>query len=394
VLALVVGWALAALALVLDRVTGLVLPVELAGARAILGSLTGAILTIAVFAVWMRTVVVGLAAAHVSPRVVSSYLDDDFQRRMTGWMVAGFGYVLGVLAFLPGTPDGDDHGIAAISTVLAVVVVVVALVAILFAIRHAVASLSLSALVRALADRCFEAMRVPDRPDDEVPADLPNAGAVHTVTSDAMGWIQAVDYPRILEVLPRGTVLTLRSSIGEFVAPTDAVAVASRELDAEADHVILSALTVESTRRSELDVAFAIQQLVDVAQHATTPSSNDTSTADEALVHIRAVMQELLRNGKFSGCLAGSDGRAVVTPAIWDPAHHLEVAFERLRAGAARMPVTFDRLLDTMDALTATAREVGDESSLAVLARQRSLLTRAAAGTDAEPGSSTGSTVG
>jgi uncharacterized membrane protein len=380
VVAVLAGWGLAAATLLLDRTIGLVLPVPISNARAVLGALAGAVLTIAVFAVWMRTVVVGLAAAYVSPRVVSSYLDDRFQRRMMVWMIAGFAYVLGVLAFLPAiTGDGARTGVPAASSVVAILVVVVALVTVLLAIRHAVTSLSLSALVRALADRALATMAVPDRPDDDVPhRDVPTDSEGSEVRSHVMGWVQDVDYPAIIEALPPETVLTLYTPVGEFVARGEPFAVTHRDLSDDAHDAIRAAIAVAPTRRGDADLAFAIQQLVDVAQHAMTPTSNDTSTADEALMHIRAVMHELLRNGKFSGCLNGSEGRSVVSPGIWDPADHLEVTFERLRPGAAQLPMTSHRLLHTIDALAVTAGEVGDERSREMLRYQRERLSEAA----------------
>lgn len=379
VIALLGGWAVAALTLSLDRATGILLPVPIPNAQAILAALAGALLTIAVFAVWMRTVVVGLAAGYVSPRVVSDYLDDAFQRRMTRWMIAGFAYVLAVLAFLPAaTGTGDQTGVPAVSSVVATLVVVVALLAVLLAIRHAVASLSPSALVRALADRALATMAVPDRPDDEVPdPDVPTEGESHEIRSEVMGWVQQVDYQALIEALPASTVLTLYTPVGDFVARGEPFGVASRELPDEAYDAIRDAITVTATRRGEADLAFAVQQLVDVAQHAMTVTSNDTSTADEALVHLRAVLHELLRNGKFSGCLNGSRGRSVISPGIWDPADHLEVAFERLRPGASQLPTTAQRLLHTIDALVVTAHEVGDERSHEVLRRQRDRLREA-----------------
>lgn len=380
-IALVVGWAMAAVTWWLDRVIGVVLPVPILNVQAILAALAGALLTIAVFAVWMRTVVVGLAAGYVSPRVVSGYLDDDFQRRMTSWMIAGFAYVLAVLAFLPAaTGAGDQTGVPAVSSVVATLVVVVALLAVLLAIRHAVASLSPSALVRALADRALATMAVPDRPDDDAPGrDVPTKGDGHEIRSDVMGWVQDVDYQALIEALPPTTVLTLYSPVGDFVARGGLYGVASRELPDDACDAIRDAITVTRTRRGEADLAFAVQQLVDVAQHALTPASNDTSTADEALVHLRAVLHELLRNGKFSGCLNGSQGRSVVSSGIWDPADHLEVAFDRLRPGASQLPTTAQRLLQTIDALAVTAHEVGDERSHEVLLRQRDRLGDATA---------------
>lgn len=376
--ALVAGWALAAATLGFDRLTGVRLPVPVGNARVLLGGLGTAVVTVAVFAVWMRTVVVSMSSAHVSPRLVTHYLDDAFQRGMMVAMVAAFGYVVGVAAFLPAA-DANGSGVPAISTVLAVLMVVGAVMTVLVAIHHAVVSLSLPALVRALSDRALAAMDLPDRPDDTVPAESSGDGRAETVTSLRMGWVQDVDYASMLAALPSGCRLTLKAAVGSFVAPGEPLAVVSRALGDEGAEAVRSAISVEATRRAELDLAFAIQQLVDVAEHATTPASNDTSTADEALVHLRAVLHELLRRGPYTGCLGGEDGRAIVSGDVWHPADHLQLTFERLRRGAATMPSTSRLMLATIAALEETARDVDDHRSLETLRDQRELLRSHAA---------------
>lgn len=80
--------------------------------------------------------------------------------------------------------------------------VVVALVTVL-AIRHAVTSLSLSALVRALADRPLATMAASHTPDDDVPdRDVPTDGEGSEVRRDVMGWVQGVDHRAIIAALP------------------------------------------------------------------------------------------------------------------------------------------------------------------------------------------------
>jgi uncharacterized membrane protein len=52
-------------------------PVELGtveSVRVLLSAVTGGLITVAVFSLWMRTVVVGLVADHFSPRTLVSFL--------------------------------------------------------------------------------------------------------------------------------------------------------------------------------------------------------------------------------------------------------------------------------------------------------------------------------
>jgi uncharacterized membrane protein len=373
------GWLIGAATLALDAATGLRLPLAVTNVQVLLGALAGAILTIGVFTLWMRTVVVGLAAGQVSPRVVASYLDDDFQHRVAGWVVAGFAYVVVVLALLPeGRSDADPTGVPAISTVLSVLIVVAALMTVLLAIRHAVTSLSLSNLVRVLTDQALEVMRHPAGPDDHPPMQSAPGGISSRIVGRSMGWVQHVDHDALIAAVPAHTTITVHAAVGEFVTAGEVVATVDAELDDDTKEQLSDAISLASMRRPDIDLAFAIQQLVDVAQHAMTPSSNDTSTAVEALVHLRAVLSALIRNGKYTGCLNGDDGRFVVTVNVWDPADHVEAAFERLRRSAAQMPVIVERMIQTIDQLERVADEVDDHASADILRHQRAELVASA----------------
>jgi uncharacterized membrane protein len=367
------GAGLATATTAADRASGWSLPLDAANAAPLAATLVGALLTIAVFTLWMRTVVVGLASGQLSPRVLSGYLDDGFQQSVTGWMVVAVTYTAVVAALLP----AEGTGVPAISTVTAFFAVIAAFGTLLLAMRHAVNSLSPPDVIRSLTDRALELLARRPAPDD--PAQRPDPTGWRPLRSATLGWVQTIDHEALLAALPPDTTVLLQITVGEFVAVGETIAYLDpgTDPDLEAD-VLLDAITVARTRDARDDLAFAIQQLVDVAQHAVSRGSLDTSTAHEALVHLRAVFHELLRHGTATGCRLGDDGRQVLSATAWRPADHLIAAFERLRGGAAQDPTTTRHLLRTMDLLRRTADEVGDERAVAVLDEQRDRLVAAA----------------
>jgi len=365
------GVALAAATLSLDRTLGWTAAVPTENARAVSGALLGGVLTIAVFTLWMRTVVVGLASGQISPRVVSSYLDDRFQRAITGWMVGALTYLTAVALLLPADIEG---GVPLLSGTLALLSGVAALVALLAAMRHAVHSLAPPHLIRRLADRANERVASPRLPDDPLPEVMPDPLELRHLRSQSMGWIREVDYASITAHLPAGGVALLPLAIGDFVAPGETLLLFDDEMNDHDHDAIRAAIVIDRTRDTAADLAFAIQQLVDVVQHALGPNSNDTSTAYEALVHLRAVLHGVLRRGRASGCHRGSEDRMVVCTAGWEPADHLDAAVERLRGAVARDPVGTRSLMNTLKLLQHTAEEVGDGRSRQLLiAEQRRL---------------------
>ncbi|HSK24791.1 MAG TPA: DUF2254 family protein [Egicoccus sp.] len=367
VVGLVVGGSAAVAAWGLDRLAGLTLPLASGTAQPLLAAFIGSVLTIAVFALWMRTVVVGLTSSEVSARVLSVYLDDRFQERVLGVMVGLFAYLVTAAALLP----SDAQRIPAVTALLALVTVVAALIGILLAMRDAVSALSLPSVIRTLADGVLSLLERAPTPND-ASADPRGEGLVprHIVASRELGWVQAIDHTALLDELGPGGTLDLRVDVGDFVAGGEPLCRLDAAIDEEAADRVRDAFTLSRVRSTQRDLAYAIQQLVDIAETAMAPHSSDTSTAYEALVHLRAVLHALIRRGTASCCIEGDDGRWVVSSAAWSTVDHLEAVFGRLQA-AAGDPISAWRVRQTIDALTATAEEVGDEASAAALRRLR-----------------------
>lgn len=108
VMGMVGGAVAAAATIVVDRGAGLFLPLPPSNSQVLLGTLVGAIVTITVFVLWMRTVLVGLASGQISARFLASYLDDRFPLNLTTWMMAALVYLTVVTAALPAHPEGGQ----------------------------------------------------------------------------------------------------------------------------------------------------------------------------------------------------------------------------------------------------------------------------------------------
>lgn len=125
VVAMVTGLGVGLAALAVDRAWLSPPPIELgsiAGARVLLGSVSSGLITVAVFGLWMRTVVVGLMAGHFSPRTLLIFLDDRFQRNLLAFMSAGF---VAVLVILLRMPTDEQASAPLVSTVLVVLIALV-----------------------------------------------------------------------------------------------------------------------------------------------------------------------------------------------------------------------------------------------------------------------------
>lgn len=351
------GVALGAAALTIDAAVGWSLPFPPDRVRDLLITLTGASLTIAVFALWMRSIVVSLVARVFHARTLASFLDDRFQQAMAGWMVAAFSVLTTVAVASPGT---DEGGAPPVASVLALVTVVAALLGILLAVRQAAARLDTSDLVHQLADRGFRILE-----ETEGLADDPAPEAAHepvrSVDAGELGWVRRIDRHELVGALPEATTAALHVTAGSFVAPGQTVLTVDRQVGEAVADALRDAIEIGRTRDPESDLGSSIEELTDIAKHAAG-AGNDAGTAREALRYLEALLGRLIDRGLPTGHLrAGS--RALVAVARTEVADHVGWAAERLRSTATQDPGAA-RLIDAMlDRLAERAERAGDGAS-------------------------------
>lgn len=375
-LALLVGAAVGGAAVAVDRVWLTPPPFELGtlqSVRSLLAALAGGLITIAVFSLWMRTVVVGLVSGHFSPRTLVGFLEDRFQRHLLGAMVAG---LMTVLVVLLGLPAETDQALApVVGTLVSVVIAVTALAGVLWAIEQATRSLSLSELVSRLAN---EAMAVLERqPEGTVELQRsPHPTATRAVTAPATGWVVSIDTAAMLAALPPGGVARLRTRVGAFVTDNDTVAEVSlaEAEDGGSDETgdldaIAAAVGLARTRRPDVDLGLALGQLLDVGAHALQ-GSTDTATGHEVLVHLGAVLEAVVSRGLPLRHDADANGRWVIDEGGWDAADHVQLCAERLRQPAARDPASARDLLQLLGRVRDVAERVDDRMVVSEVGRQ------------------------
>lgn len=306
------GAGCALITLALDDATNLYLPVPATNARAVVAGLATALVTIALFSVWMRSVVTGLASGQVSSRIVAEYLDDDLQWELITGMSAAFTFTLTVLLHLPAD---DGPGVPATSMILTICAVILGLVMVMGALQSAVQGLAPSRLLTSLAGRARTAIHNDPAPDDGWQEDPwhgePAPDAAATLESERTGWVRSIDHAAILEAMPAHSRLCLHVDVGSFVTTSDRLVSCDAAMTDPDNDTIHDAIQVTELRNPEDDLGFVLQQLRDLAQHALG-SEGDSSVSEEGLLHLRAILSELIETGLPSGHAVGTEDRVII----------------------------------------------------------------------------------
>ncbi len=351
------------------------------GAGPLLATIAGATITVAGIVFSVTVVAVQLASSQFSPRVLRGFLRDRFQQVVMGLLVGTFTYTMLTLG---SSTERTPHLTVAVAVVLALV----ALMAILASIDHTARNMVVGEIVRRISDETLETVRRelpllldgrcggPGPEDEEAsgPADPPSL----VVPAPATGWVQQFDGDGIREALPPGGTARLEIRVGHFVvAGTPLVSSWAGQSELDDEHLreaVGESFAIGRARTMQQDASFGIRQLVDIAMRALSPAINDPTTACEAVLHLGAVLREVLRRRPVPRVERDEEGRSLLRPHELGPDGYVERSFGQIRACARDHPVVHVVMLGVLDMLRRDVLAAGLDTRVEVLRSQAALV--------------------
>lgn len=336
----------------------LLLSVTVDSARSILGTIAGATITVAGIVFSVTVVSVQLASSQFSPRVLRGFLRDRFQQSVIGLVVGTFTYCMFVLATTRVSgPQPELTAAPSLAVTVAIVLAVGAILAIIAFIDHSARSMQAGEIIRRVTreTRGRIAALYPERDEERGYTELPGSPPPvdterRVVRSWTDGWLQQFSPDTLLRSTPPGSYLRLETRVGAFVIEdTPLVTVWADDHTDIAD--VRGAFVIGGSRTMQQDVMFGIRQLVDIGLRALSLGINDPTTAHEVIVHLGAVLADVLQRDLPRRVIADDDGRLLVITTGFDHADHIDHAFDQLRVAAAAQPAVLIRLLRTLHTL-------------------------------------------
>jgi uncharacterized membrane protein len=358
VLCVVGGAVLSFTTLALDRSFDYeALPRSLVGepeaALSILETVATSMVSLAALVLTITMVVVQLAMAQFSPRIVQRVLQDKPSQLAIGLFVATFVHAILAIREVRTDSGGAGAQVPGIAVLTAFVLVIVSIAVLVMYVHHIGRSLRVSALIelvgkdtRALIDKTYS--------QGAAALDTHEGG---TIPARKSGVITTIAYDELVEEASRaGCVLEMLVGIGEFVpagAPLFRVDGGGGRVDADR---LLSALHIQLERTLENDVAYGLRLLVDIAARSLADSPfQDPSTTVQAIDRLHDILRQLVvrpfPDGRHRD--AGGNIRLTVRSMSWEAYVHL--AFDEIRmAGAHSLQVT-RRLVAALEDLRSVA---------------------------------------
>ncbi len=271
------------------------------GARALLATVAGSMITVAGVTFSMTLLMLSYASARLGPHLVSGLLRDRGSQLVLGTFIATFIYSIVVLRSVRSAGESAQTGsgpfVPHLAILVAVALALLSVAVLIYFIHHVPTRINVSHVVSSLGTSLVEQLNAafPPRESGADPrpqwSDSPDAFTLRLDTDG--GYLRIVDYDGLLAVACK-VDRTLETLVmpGDFcVRGTPLVRVHGGRIEDDCATRICGLFSWGGERTPDQDVLFLIEQLAEVAGKALSPGVNDQFTALACIDQ----MQRLLR---------------------------------------------------------------------------------------------------
>jgi uncharacterized membrane protein len=339
------------------------------GARAVLSTIAGSMITVAGVTFSITIVALTLASQQFGPRLLRSFLRDLGNQIVLGTFVSTFLYCLLVLRTVRGNDEAQF--VPHVAVTFGVALAMLSLGVLIFFIHHVSTSIQASQIIANVAEDLEGAVvrLFPETLGHEralvtagataLPDDFD--GNAKAVSANSSGYVQAVDGHALLTMATkRDVVLRIDAEPGRFVRNGAALVTVwpSATVDDALCEAARAAFIVGAARTPTQDVEFFVDQLVELAVRALSPGINDPGTARMCLDRLGQTLCQMATREMPASCRYDDDGRLRVVARPVAFASMATTAFDEIRRyGRSSVSVTAHLLGVIRDVATCVRRD-------------------------------------
>lgn len=262
--------------------------------RAVLGSLAGAMFTFIVFVCSSLLLVVQLASAQLTPRIIGVLFRDPITKLTLSMFVFTFIFAIAALLRIVGTSVPPlTAEVAAYSSAACLAVFLFLIDRVGKMLRPSGAISSVAAQAHEIIDSVYPRRWDDSQASASLAVQLSGKEPVSTLKSLLPGVVLAFDVKGLVALGTRyDCVIELAPQVGNFVAPGDPLFRIHGGADVPAD-ALRQSIALGAERTMEQDPAFAFRVLVDIASKALSPAINDPTTAVLAIDRIHHLLRHV-----------------------------------------------------------------------------------------------------
>ncbi|MCF8034856.1 MAG: DUF2254 domain-containing protein [Desulfarculaceae bacterium] len=350
------------------------------GARAVLSTIAGSMITVAGVVFSLTMVVLSLTSSQFGPRLVRNFMDDTGNQLVLGTFVATFVYCVIVLRTVEGA--GEHMQVPHLSVTVGVGLALTSLAVLIYFIHHIASSIQannlmahvgrdLESTIKRLCpqelDREHAQNRYPEPP--ELPQGFEQRAAV--LWAHESGYLKMVDHGHLFSVAQkRDLLIKVLPSTGDFLVSGEALALVHppEAMGPGLARSLSSAFSLGVARNESQDLIFPAQLLAETALRALSPGVNDPFTAVTCIDWLASGMALLAGRVIPEPVRRDDDGepRVLLTPVTMRTIIHQ--ALDPIRRAARDNQMCTLRLLGTLATLARQSARQDDVEALSSLA--------------------------
>jgi len=315
------------------------------GARALLATVAGSMITVAGVTFSLTILAVSHASTHFGPRLLDNFMHDRGNQVTLGTFVATFLYCLMVLRVVRGEDVIANDGLAMdvfvpqLSLLIAFLLTLGSIAELIYFIHHVPDSIHISSVLRRLSIDVSEKLTklYPERmgASEEVAIEeMPRTFEPQVrVPSHADGYLQGIDDVELINLArKKESIVRLVRRPGDFIRKDEIIAEINHcegwtEKDSD---TIRHAFTIGFTRTPTQDVFFILNELVEVAVRAMSPGVNDPFTAMQCIDWLSAALVQLSQRDLPGRCRRDEEGRICIITTEVTLQQFVDVALRQL----------------------------------------------------------------
>lgn len=360
------------------------------GARSVLSTVAGSMITVAGTTFSVTIVALVLASGQFGPRLLRNFMRDTANQVVLGTFIATFLYCLLILRNIRSVEEGASF-VPYLAVSVGVGLGLASIGVLIFFIHHVSVSIQAPQVIARAANELHSAIdrlfpqgagsgpeQERERPlDESVPESFEDDA--RTVLGDANGYVEAIDLSRLMDLAGEEDLLVrLEVRPGVFAMRDGALmrVFPGERLDDALGDKLRRTIALGVHRTANQDVDFPLDQLVEVAVRALSPGINDPFTAVTCIDHLGAGLCHLLQREMPSSYRFDDAGRLrLIVHDGLTFSGLADAALNQIRQNASYQVAIYIRLLETIaDVLRCTS----DEERQAVLLRHAEMIQRAA----------------
>lgn len=345
------------------------------GARQLLSTIAGSMITVAGVVFSITIVVLALASSQFGPRLLRNFMRDRGNQVVLGTFISTFTYCLLVLRSIH---DGDGTPfVPYISVSLGIALALVSVAVLIYFIHHVSVIIQAPTVIAMVAaeleegiDRLFpEKLGQSRRPSETQHEPFPSNFDLYAkpIAASHTGYLQTINTEGLMKAATENDlVMRLHYRPGQFIIAGSSLLGAwpKQRIGEQLGNQINEAFILGNDRTPTQDVEFCIDQLVEVAVRALSPGINDPFTAIACIDRLGAALCLLSEREMPSRYRYDREGQLRVIADTVTFAGLTDAAFNQIRQyGRASAAVTI-HLLETIEVILRRVRREGDGTAL------------------------------